>query len=61
MTLNPKTIGSDALAVKALELMRSKNISQLIVTGDNKYYAELFICMILFGKESFNITKHDYE
>ncbi len=38
MTLNPKTIDSKSLAVNALEIMRNQNITQLIVTRDNKYF-----------------------
>ncbi|HPH86750.1 MAG TPA: KpsF/GutQ family sugar-phosphate isomerase, partial [Ferruginibacter sp.] len=37
MSSAPKSITSDALAVEALELMRSKNISQLLVTEHEKY------------------------
>jgi arabinose-5-phosphate isomerase len=37
MTLHPKTIESTELAVDALDLMRKKNISQLIVTENNRY------------------------
>lgn len=37
MTLNPKTIETDELAVNALELMRSNSITQLIVTKNNQY------------------------
>ena len=36
MTINPKTVGTEVLAVKALELMQEKGISQLLaVDGDN--------------------------
>ena len=38
MTSAPKTIDSKALAVNALEIMRNKDITQLIVTKDNKYF-----------------------
>jgi arabinose-5-phosphate isomerase len=38
MSINPKTIGSDVLAVTALDEMRKYNISQLVVE-DNKIYA----------------------
>jgi arabinose-5-phosphate isomerase len=38
MSINPKTIGSDVLAVNALDEMRKYNISQLVVE-DNKIYA----------------------
>jgi arabinose-5-phosphate isomerase len=37
MTLHPKTIESIELAVDALDLMRKKNITQLIVTENNRY------------------------
>ncbi|MEL7269062.1 MAG: KpsF/GutQ family sugar-phosphate isomerase [Bacteroidota bacterium] len=37
MTQNPKTISSDALAVKALEQMQDKGISQLLVMDGNTY------------------------
>ena len=37
MTANPKTIEADALAVDALDLMRKKEITQLVVTNQNKY------------------------
>ncbi len=37
MTLNPKTIESGELAINALDLMRKKNITQLIVTENNRY------------------------
>ena len=38
MTINPKTIDSNALAVHALELMRNNNITELIVTENNRYF-----------------------
>jgi arabinose-5-phosphate isomerase len=37
MTLNPKTIEADALAIDALELMRQNNMTQLLVL-ENKLY-----------------------
>ncbi len=37
MCVNPKTIESETLAVNALEMMRQKNISQLIVTDNNQF------------------------
>lgn len=37
MTANPKTIDSNALAVNALELMREKSITQLIVVDNSTY------------------------
>lgn len=37
MTLHPKTIESTQLAVYALDIMRKKNITQLIVLENNRY------------------------
>jgi len=37
MSTNPKTIESNELAVNALDIMRQKNITQLVVTKNNKY------------------------
>ena len=37
MTTSPKTIGAEALAVDALDLMRKKSITQLVVVDDKKY------------------------
>lgn len=37
MTRHPKTIDKNELAVQALQHMREKNITQLIVTANNKY------------------------
>lgn len=37
MTTSPKTIENNELAVNALDLMRKKNITQLIVTSNKKY------------------------
>ena len=37
MTQNPKTIDSKELAVNALDIMRKKNITQLVVTTNNDY------------------------
>jgi arabinose-5-phosphate isomerase len=37
MTLHPKTIESTQLAVNALDIMRKKNITQLIVLENNRY------------------------
>jgi arabinose-5-phosphate isomerase len=37
MTANPKTIGKDELAVKALELMRRHSITQLVVMDGERY------------------------
>lgn len=38
MSLEPKTIDADELAVNALNLMQQKNITQLIVTKENKFF-----------------------
>jgi arabinose-5-phosphate isomerase len=37
MTLHPKTIEASQLAVNALDIMRKKNITQLIVLENNRY------------------------
>jgi arabinose-5-phosphate isomerase len=37
MTLGPKTIGAEALAVEALDLMRNYDITQLVVTNGKQY------------------------
>jgi len=37
MTKNPKTIDADRLAVDALDIMRKKNITQLVVIENNEY------------------------
>lgn len=37
MTVNPKTIAATELAVNALTMMRTLNITQLVVTDDEKY------------------------
>ena len=37
MSMNPKTIAADMLAVYALEEMRKHNISQLVVENNNRY------------------------
>jgi len=37
MTLHPKTIESSQLAINALDIMRKKNITQLIVLENNRY------------------------
>ncbi len=37
MTSNPKTIGTDVLAIKALELMQDKGISQLLAVNGDTY------------------------
>ncbi|MEJ7684239.1 MAG: CBS domain-containing protein [Segetibacter sp.] len=38
LTPDPKTIFEDDLAINALEVLRSNDISQLIVTNNNKDY-----------------------
>ena len=37
MSANPKTVSKDELAINAFQLMEKNNITQLIVTHDNKY------------------------
>jgi arabinose-5-phosphate isomerase len=37
MTFNPKTISSEMLAIKALELMQDNGISQLLAVEDQEY------------------------
>ena len=37
MSKNPQTIGQDEMAIKALEVMRSKSITQLIVADGEEY------------------------
>lgn len=37
MTVQPKTVEAEALAVEALDLMRMHDITQLVVTSGNKY------------------------
>ena len=37
MTAKPKTVGAEALAVEALDLMRTHDITQLVVTNGTKY------------------------
>ncbi|KIC96376.1 KpsF/GutQ family sugar-phosphate isomerase [Flavihumibacter solisilvae] len=38
MTHNPKTIVADAMAIDALDILRKHDITQLVVTDDNKRY-----------------------
>ncbi len=44
MSLHPKTISKDELAVNALQLMRNNNITQLLVVDeDNKYFGVIHL------------------
>lgn len=43
MTANPKTINSAELATEALEMMRRHDITQLVVTRDEKYAGMLHV------------------
>jgi arabinose-5-phosphate isomerase len=43
MTINPKTIGADELAVAALDFLRQYEISQLVVTDKKKYLGIIHI------------------
>jgi len=47
MSVNPKKISPDELAVNALETMRSKSITQLLVVSDNEYLGVIHIHDIL--------------
>ena len=53
MTVHPKSIESGELAVDALDIMRKKNITQLVVTENNHYAGIIHFCTILCGKELF--------
>ncbi|NKI32869.1 KpsF/GutQ family sugar-phosphate isomerase [Croceivirga thetidis] len=43
MTKNPKTISSDVLAIKAMEMLRENGISQLLVLDKGKYRGVIHI------------------
>jgi arabinose-5-phosphate isomerase len=43
MNRNPKTIDREMLAVHALELIKANNITQLLVTEDNKYFGMIHL------------------
>jgi arabinose-5-phosphate isomerase len=43
LTLNPKTIGADNLAVEALEILRNNDISALLVADNNEYLGVLHL------------------
>jgi len=43
LTLNPKTIGADNLAVEALEILRNNDISALLVSDNNEYLGVLHL------------------
>ncbi len=43
MTISPKTITSDAMAVQALDMLRNFDITQLVVTNGNKYLGVLHL------------------
>lgn len=47
MTANPKTIGPEVLAVKALEVLREKGISQLLVMDQDKYIGVIHLHNLL--------------
>lgn len=51
MTKNPKTIESSAMVTEAMEIFKSKNITQLLVTKDGKYHGMLHVHDVL--KEGF--------
>jgi arabinose-5-phosphate isomerase len=43
MTLNPKTITADTLAVDALDMLRKFDITQLVVTNEKQYLGVLHL------------------
>jgi arabinose-5-phosphate isomerase len=43
MNRNPKTIDREMLAVNALELIKANNITQLLVTEDNRYFGMIHL------------------
>ncbi|MGQ1908777.1 KpsF/GutQ family sugar-phosphate isomerase [Marinifilum sp. RC60d5] len=47
MTTNPKTTGSDVLAINAFQLMENNNITQLAVVDDGKYVGMVHLHDIL--------------
>ena len=47
MSTNPKTIDKNALAKEAMEVLKEKNIGQLIVTEDSKYFGIIDIHRLL--------------
>lgn len=47
MTVHPKVIHPDAMVSEALELMRSRNITQLLVVSDNEYLGVIHLHDIL--------------
>jgi arabinose-5-phosphate isomerase len=51
MTVHPKTIGPDELAVEALDILRQNQITQLVVTENNKYCGVIHLHDLL--KEGF--------
>ncbi len=51
MTVHPKTIGPDELAVEALDILRQNQITQLVITDNNKYCGVIHLHDLL--KEGF--------
>jgi arabinose-5-phosphate isomerase len=47
MTANPLTIEKNQLAVAALKIMKEKNITQLLVTDEDKYFGVIHLHDIL--------------
>ncbi len=47
MTATPRSVGPDTLAVDALQIMRSNNITQLLVVGDGRYLGVVHLHDIL--------------
>ncbi len=51
MTVNPKTIGADELAIEALNILRKHEITQLVVTSNGLYLGVIHLHDLL--KEGF--------
>ena len=51
MTVNPKTIGADELAIEALNILRKHEITQLVVTNNGFYLGVIHLHDLL--KEGF--------
>ncbi|MCX6271374.1 MAG: KpsF/GutQ family sugar-phosphate isomerase [Bacteroidetes bacterium] len=47
MSLNPKTIDKETLVIDALQIMRSNNITQLLVLSENRYIGVIHLHDIL--------------
>ena len=47
MSINPKTIAKDKLAIEAFYIMENNNITQMIVANDKKYIGMIHLHDIL--------------